>query len=255
MILSLQLGVGRIENQTLKGFFVIIDGLDGSGKSLVVNGLADYLKKKGKKVFELKEFWKTSHTLPEPEDLHDYDVIISAEPTYSMVGVAIRQEIIRNNDRKYSVLATATAFSLDRLVLYKRLIIPLLEKGKTIIQDRSVTTSIAYQPIQAEPLSLAKVLSLEGNKLALENRPDLLIIADVKAEVCIGRLGKRDDKKDNAIFENLAFQKKAYKRFKSKWFRKLFEERGSKLVYLDADKPKQEVVSSAIKLYEEFSEN
>lgn len=258
MIQYLQVGVGRIENRTLKeplkGFFVIIDGLDGSGKSLVVNGLAEHLKKKGKKVFELKEFWKNSSSLPEPEDLFDYDLIISAEPTYSFVGRAIREEIIRHNDRNYSVLATATAFSLDRLILYKRLILPLLKKGKTIIQDRSVTTSIVYQPIQAEPLSLSKVLSLEGNKLALENRPDLLIIADVNAETCIERLGKRDDKKDNAIFENLAFQKKAYKRFKSKWFRRLFEEQGSKVVYLDADKPKQEVISAAIRLFEDLSE-
>jgi len=238
-----------------KGFFIIIDGLDGSGKSLIVNGIAEHLKAQGKKVFELKEFWKTSHLLPEPGELNEYDVIISAEPTYSMVGVAIREEIIRNNDRTYSALATATAFSLDRLVLYKRLVIPLLEKGKTIIQDRSVTTSIVYQPIQAEPLSLGKVLGLEGNKLALEHRPDLLIITDVKAEVCAQRLSARDDKKDNAIFENLTFQKKAYKRFKSKWFRKLFEEKGSKVVYLDADKPKQEVVNDAVKLYEEFSEN
>jgi len=238
-----------------KGFFVIIDGLDGSGKSLIVNGLAEHFKSQGKKVFELKEFWKTAHTLPEPEELYEYDVIISAEPTYSLVGCAIREEIIKNNQRQYSALATATAFSLDRLVLYKRIMIPLLEKGKTIIQDRSVTTSIAYQPIQAEPLSLAKVLGLEGNRLALEHRPDLLIIADVKADVCIERLGKRDDKKDNVIFENLAFQKKAYKRFKSKWFKKLFEEQGSKVVYLDASKPKEEVVSAAIKLFEEFSKN
>lgn len=230
------------------GKFIIIDGLDGSGKSLIVNGLAEHLKAKGKKVFELKEFWKTSHSLPEPEELESYDVIISAEPTYSMVGVAIREEIIKKNQRDYSALATATAFSLDRLVLYKRLIIPLLEGGKTIIQDRSVTTSIVYQPIQAEPLSLGKVLGLEGNKLALEYRPDLLIITDVRAEVCIERLGGREHKKDNAIFENLAFQKKAYKRFKSKWFRKLFEERGSKVAYLDANKSKEEVVNNAIKL-------
>lgn len=230
------------------GKFIIIDGLDGSGKSLIVNGLAEHLKAKGKKVFELKEFWKTSHSLPEPEELESYDVIISAEPTYSMVGVAIREEIIKKNQRDYSALATATAFSLDRLVLYKRLIIPLLERGKTIIQDRSVTTSIVYQPIQAEPLSLGKVLGLEGNKLALEYRPDLLIITDVRAEVCIERLGGREHKKDNAIFENLAFQKKAYKRFKSKWFRRLFEERGSKVAYLDANKSKEEVVNNAIKL-------
>ncbi|HJX06392.1 MAG TPA: thymidylate kinase [Candidatus Nanoarchaeia archaeon] len=233
-----------------RGFFVIIDGLDGSGKSLIVNGLADCLKKQGKRVFELKEYWKSSHSLPEPEELYDYDVIISAEPTYSLVGYAIREEIIRHNKRDYSALTTATAYSLDRLILYQRIILPLLEKGKTIIQDRSVTTSIVYQPIQAEPLSLNKVLSLKGNQLALEHRPDLLLITDVKPEVCMERLGAREGKKDNSIFENLEFQRKAYKRFKSKWFRKLFEERGSRVVYLDASKSKEEVVAEAVRIYE-----
>jgi len=236
-----------------KGFFVIVDGLDGSGKSTIVNALAEHLKKQGKKVFELKDYWKTSASLPQPEELYEYDAIISAEPTFSLIGKAIREEIIRDNKRDYSALTTATAYSLDRLILYRRVIIPLLEQGKTIIQDRSVTTSIVYQPIQAEPLSLKKLLKLEGNALALQHRPDLLIIANVKAEACIQRLGGRAEKKDNVIFENLGFQKKAYKRFRSKWFRKLFEERGSRVVYLDANKTKEDVVKEAIKLFEEFS--
>ncbi|MBN2052444.1 deoxynucleoside kinase [Candidatus Woesearchaeota archaeon] len=241
-----------MESNSQKGFFVIIDGLDGSGKSTILNAIADYLKKKGKKVFELKEYWKTSHSLPEPEELIDYDAIISAEPTFSMIGKAIREEIIKDNKRDYSALTTATAYSLDRLILYKRLIIPLLGRGKIIVQDRSVTTSIVYQPIQAEPLSLKKLLALEGNALALKHRSDLLIIADVKAEDCIKRLGARDEKKDNVIFENLEFQQKAYKRFKSKWFRKLFEGQGSKVVYLDANKTKEEVANDAIKVFEDF---
>jgi dTMP kinase len=237
-----------------KGFFVIVDGLDGSGKSLIVSGLAEHLKKKGKKVFELKEFWKTSHSLPEPEELYDYDVIVSAEPTYSFVGGAIRDELIKSSRRSYSAHTTASAYALDRVILYKRIILPLIANGKTVIQDRSVTTSIIYQPIQAEPLSLAKVLSLEGNKLALENRPDLLIITDAKPEVCIERLSRRSEKKDSSIFENTEFLKKAYKRFRSKWFKKLFEERGSKVVYLDASKSKEEAVADAVKLLEEFSD-
>jgi dTMP kinase len=235
-----------------KGFFIIIDGLDGSGKSTVVQILTDYLKVKGERVFELKDYWKLSHGLPEPEELYDYDFIISAEPTYSMIGGAIRDELIRQNKRKYSAFTTATAYALDRLILYKRIIIPLLEKGKTIIQDRGVTTSIIYQPIQAEPLQLSKVLSLEGNKLAMQHRPDLLIIADTKPELCIERLNKRIDKKDNVIFENLKFQKKAYERFKSKWFSQLFTRRGSKIVYLDTSKTKEELMNDVIKLYEEF---
>lgn len=234
-----------------KGFFIMIDGLDGSGKSTITNGLAEYLKNQGKKVFELKEYWKHHHSLPEPEELYNYDVIISAEPTHSLVGLAIREEIIRDNKRHYSALTTATAFSLDRLILYKRIIIPLLEKGKTIIQDRGITSSIAYQPIQAEPVSLENLLSLEGNKLAMEYRPDLILIVDIKAEDCLKRLGKRSDKNDSAIFENLAFQKKLYERFTSKWFRKLFEEQGSRVVYIDAAKDKESVLRQAISVYDD----
>jgi dTMP kinase len=242
----------NMERKVHTGTLIIVDGLDGSGKSTVIQILTDYLKVRGKNVFELKEYWKHYHGLPQPEELYDYDFIISAEPTYSLVGGAIRDEFIRQSKRKYSAFTTATAYALDRLILYKRIIIPLLEKGKTIIQDRGVTTSIVYQPIQAEPLQLSKVLSLEGNKLAMQHRPDLLIIADIAPELCIERLDKRVDKKDNVIFENLKFQKKAYERFKSKWFAQLFTRRGSKVVYLDASKTKEEIMSDAIKLYEEF---
>lgn len=233
--------------------FIIIDGLDGSGKSTIVGGIASFLKSKGKKVFELKEYWKHSHSLPEPEELYDYNVIVSAEPTFSLVGGAIRDELVKDNSRFYSAFTTATAFSLDRLILYQRIIIPLLKRGKTIIQDRSVTTSLVYQPIQAEPISLKKLLSLEGNQLALKYRPDLLIIADLKPEICIQRLEARTEKKDGVIFENLDFQQKAYKSFHGKWFKKLFEEQGSKVIYLDAGKSKEEVVKDAIALYQDFS--
>ena len=235
----------------MKGKFIIIDGPDGSGKSHIVQGLADYLRTEGKRVFDLKEFWRTSHSLPEPEELYEHDVILSAEPTFSLIGGAIRDELVKDNKRHYPALTTATAFSLDRLILYKRIIIPLLEKGKTVIQDRSVTTSIVYQPIQDEPLELDVVLGLEGNKLALEYRPDLLIITDVKPETCLERLAGRS-KKDHAIFENLEFQKKAYERFKSKWFKELFEKKGSKVVYLDASKSKHEVIQNAVGVYKEF---
>jgi len=235
-----------------KGVLIIIDGIDGSGKTTIVQGLAEYLRRKNKKVFDLKEYWKHSHSLPEPEKLYKYDIIISAEPTFSLVGGAIRNELIRENKRNYSALTTATAFSLDRLILYKRIIIPLLKKGKTIIQDRGLTTSLVYQPVQAEPLSLKKILSLEGNKLALRYRPDLLVITDTKPEVCIRRLSRRAEKKDHAIFEELSFQGKAYKRFKSRWFKELFRRKGSRLVHLDTGKTKQEVINNMILVYENF---
>ena len=238
----------------MKGKFIIIDGPDGSGKTNVMYGLAAHLRKQGKKVFDLKDYWRHSRSLPEPEDLYMYDVILSAEPTFSLVGGAIRDELIRTNKRHYSTLAIATAFSLDRLILYKRIIIPLLEKGKTVIQDRGFTTSIVYQPIlyppiQSETLPLKKVMDLEGNQLALKHRPDLLLILDVSPEKCVERIAKRP-KKDYTVFEEIKIQKTAHNRFMSKWFRDMFLKKGSKVAYLDAGKSRQVAINQAIRIYE-----
>jgi len=235
--------------------------LDGSGKSTIVNELGKYLEGKGKKVFNLKQYMMEKSALPSSEEIKEqlkqYDVILSAEPTYSWIGQAIRQEIItstrekeENPDRRYSALETADAFSLDRLVLYRRVILPLLKQGKTIIQDRGLTTSIVYQQLQAEPLSLDQILSFPGNKLALENSPDVVMIADADAALCLDRLKDRFDKKDNAIFEVLSFQRKAEQGFNSKWFRELFEKHGSKVIYLDCNKERGQMVADAIKVFE-----
>lgn len=234
-----------------KGKLVVVDGLDGSGKGTIVSALRKWATNKGLRIFDLREYWTVNHSLPEKEDFQDFDVIISAEPTFSLVGSAIRDELIRENKRNYSAFTTAQAYAIDRNILYKRVILPALELGKIIFQERSVTTSIVFQPVQAEHLPLAMVLELEGNSLALKHRPDLLIILDVKPETSMERLAKRD-KKDKAIFEKLDFQKKVDERFKSEWFKEIFENQGSKVVYLDANGTVEEAEQETIKIWEDF---
>jgi len=234
-----------------KGILVIVDGIDGSGKGIIIKALADWALAKQMKVLDLKDYWKTKHTFPEPKEITDYDVIISAEPTFSMVGQAIREEIVRDNNRSYSAWTTAEAFSLDREILYRRVIIPALEQGKIILQERGVTTSLIYQPVQKEPLELEKILDLSGNKLALEHRPDLLIVTLVDPKEAVRRLSERD-KKDNVIFEKLPFLEKIAERFAAPWFRELMESRGSEFVYLKTDKTVYDTIEEAINIWENF---
>jgi len=217
----------------IKGKLIVVDGIDGSGKGTVVEYYKKYFLKKRKKILDLKDYWRKKHSLPEPRDLEKYEVIISAEPTFSLIGLAIRDEIVRHNERTYSALATAQAFSLDRFILYQRVIIPCLKEGKIIVQERGVSTSLVYQPVQKESLSLRKILDLEGNKLALKFRPDFLIITTVEPDVAIKRLEKRKKKQDFAIFEREDFLRKIQSRFKAKWFKNIFEKRGTKILYLD----------------------
>ncbi len=234
-----------------KGILVIVDGIDGSGKGTIANALADWALAKKMKVLDLKDYWKKKHTFPEPEEIKKYDVIVSAEPTFSMVGQAIREEIIKDNNRHYSAFTTAEAFALDREILYRRVIIPALEQRKYIFQERGVTTSLIYQPIQKEHLSIKKILALSGNKLALKYRPNLLIITQVEPKTAIKRLAERD-KKDGVIFEKLPFLEKLNKRFSAPWFKKIFERKGSKVIYLKTNKTVYDTIEEAIEIWENF---
>ncbi|MBF8280865.1 MAG: thymidylate kinase [Candidatus Magasanikbacteria bacterium] len=214
--------------------FIMVDGVDGSGKSTVIGAWREMLTEKNQRLFDLKDFCKKNGRLPLPKDGADADVIFSGEPTSVWIGGAVREEMIKTG-ANYSASAIATAFSLDRLVLYSRFLNPLRASGKLIIQDRGVSSSIAYQPIQSPDIDLDFVLSLEGNQFALEHKPDVLLICQVTPETAIQRLSGRTDKKDNAIFERAEFLAKLAARYESDWFRELFEARGTKVMVFNGE--------------------
>ncbi len=232
--------------------FVIFDGIDGSGKGTLVNVLAEWARQRRMKVFDIREYGRKFHGMPEPEEIKKYDVLLSAEPTFSLVGQAIREEIVRHNGRDYTAMETAQAYALDRLILYRRVIVPALKMGKIIFQERGLTTSVCYQPIQADPITVKKILQLSGNQLAMRYRPDLFVIVDVKPETAIKRLAGRMEKKDAAIFEKLAFLKKARARFMSVWYEKLFTAAGSRVVHISTDMPVAESRRAVLAEWEMF---
>jgi len=255
-----------------KGKFIIVDGLDGIGKGVVLDAVVEYLKNKDQRVLDLHQYWdehgfhpdfdnkENGHPNPYYVNLDDWDVIYSSEPTHVGIGQVIRQEVIAQNNRPYPANLTAECYSTDRLVLYQRVILPALEVGKTVIQSRSVSTSIVYQPIQSElqqenSLTMKEVMNLQGNKLALDNAPDLLIIPTIKdVKILFERLAGRE-KDDNCNFEKVKFQEKVKPLFESKKLKKIFEKRGSVVKYLDAGISIEATKKQAVDLYKEAIEN
>ncbi len=239
----------------MKGKFVMVDGVDSSGKGIILMGLEEWAQSKGLKILNLSEYCKEHKTFPETEEINEFDVIRSDEPTYSFVGQAIREEIIhKNGSREYSAWSAAQAFALDREILYKRIIIPALKAEKHVFQERGIVSSIVYQPVQGK-MHLSELLKLPGNKLAMQNSPDLLIIAQINPDLAIERLNKRE-KKDNSIFENLLFQKRIVERYNSGWLRSLFEGHGSSVVYIDTNPPKtiEDTKKEAAQIWERLIE-
>ncbi len=215
--------------------FVVIDGIDGSGKDTILDAWVEHLIAQGKKVLNLKTWWAHQHAHPQPEDLQDCDVLISTEPTFTWVGAAIRFEMIKKG-RSYSPRAISKAYALDRLILYKRVILPALQRGATILQSRSVSSSLAYQTAMGDPpLTPEFVAGIEGNAFALQHAPDHLFICDLPVPEALKRLGGRVEKQDEAIFEKKEMLEKLRVNFKSEWYQKLFKNKGTNIHYFPTD--------------------
>lgn len=209
----------------------MLDAIDGGGKGTVIEAWKDYITSQGNPLFDLKNYWQQNNKYPAIEEFRSYDFIFTAEPTYVGIGQTIREELIRTGTI-YPPEAIAQAYSLDRLVLYEKIILPCLAQDKFIIQDRGFSTSLAYQNAQNKKLTFEKLLSLPGNSLALKNRPDYLILLTTEPEEAMRRLDARGDKKDNVVFENLDFQKKTAATFMSPGYQEIFTQAGTKIIYL-----------------------
>jgi len=235
---------------TVLNRFVLVDGLDYSGKTTVINTLREWAVAKSLKILDLKEYCQKYGRFPEPADLDRFDVIVSSEPSYSFVGKAIREELIKENERKYSAQSLAMAFALDREILYRRVILPALQKEKYVFQERGLISSLVYQPVQ-EHITIADLMRLPGNKLAMENSPGVIIITRVSSDYAMQRLQLKLSK-TISIFDNLLFQRKIEERYSSLWLKSLFEKQGSMFFYIDNNPPKtaDDVRNETLKLWE-----
>ena len=213
--------------------FIMIDGIDGSGKSTIIQAWKDCLAKEGNTIFDLKNYWKEKNAYPNFSKIKPCDFVFSCEPTRVGIGKVIREELIRGGN-EYPTDVIADAYSIDRFVLYTKILIPLLKKRKNIIQDRGISSTLAYQTIK-NGVPFEDVVALAGNRLALKNRPDHLVIISTNPETACQRLKLRPEKKDDAIFEKLEFMKKISAQFRSKKYQEIFNKCGTQIHYLSGE--------------------
>ena len=230
-----------------QGIFVMTDGPDGAGKGVVLDAIKAREINSGKKVFDVQEFSEYYGYYPSVEDVdedEEHEVVITHEPGYCGVGLYIREELIDKNDRDYSVPAIAEAYSLDRALLYQRTVLPCLEAGKTVVQSRSISTSLAYQPAMKsidtkmfnndnDFMTFSDILNLRGNSFVKNYLPDLFLVTLVQDEKVLEARWKERSKDDNAIFENLEFQRKLIEIYSSGDINWYFKTGGCEIALID----------------------
>lgn len=235
-----------------KGLLITVEGIDGSGKDTIARSMVAELERRGQSVFDLDAWSKARGAIPAPQDAADTDLVFFSEPSYVWIGALIRQELIRKGTN-YSARTIADAFSLDRFILFTRFILPLRALGKTIIQQRHVSTSLIYQPLQDKALTVEMVAALPGNALEIKEAPDMLIIASCDPEVAFERITSRSDKQDNAVFEKLEFLKKSHERYHSDWYKNFWAARDTKIIYLDTTQPLPAMQAEAVACIRQFN--
>ena len=161
------MGGHPIGEQEEKSYFLVVEGLDGSGKSTQSELIAEELRAQKK------------------------DIVTTSEPTgYSSVAQKIAD--VLQKKIKMESLELQKLFAKDRKEHTEHTIIPSLEGGKIIISDRYAFSSFAYGSLQCDVEEL-----IEMNKHY--PMPDLAFFIDVDLDECLKRIGKRG--KPQELFE------------------------------------------------------
>jgi dTMP kinase len=154
-----------------KGIFIVIEGLDGSGKTTQATLLAKKL-----------------------EETHK--LLLTAEPSRGKIGTFIREGYLYE-DKRLPTEAEALLFAADRVEHVHNEIKPALDEGKLVICDRYIYSSLAYQ--DSAELSLDWIKTINARAL----QPDFSIFIDVAPERVIERLQRK-----KSVMETLETQQK-----------------------------------------------
>lgn len=165
----------------MKGKLIVIEGIDGSGKSTCAKNLTEKLNSINIKT------------------------IYTFEPTHSHYGAKLREGMLSEDlDAEEELLL----FVKDRKEHIEYMIKPALEEGYFIILDRYFYSSIAYQG--AKGIDINRIMNLHKDFIV---KPDIVFIFHLPIDIALNRIISKRGIADR--FENETYLKKVDKIFHS----------------------------------------
>ena len=149
--------------------YIVLEGIDGAGKTTQINALKKWLEDSGIEVESI------------------------VEPTDSDIGKLIREMLRKPNATKENIQKTlGLLFAADRILLMNKI---ANEEycNKVIISDRSFYSSLTYQ----EPSDWIS----EINKYA--KKPDLVLLLDIDVDLAIERCSGEDEFEKKSFLSNV----------------------------------------------------
>jgi dTMP kinase len=193
-----------------EGFFVVLEGPEGAGKTTLAVALGERLRAAG------------------------HDPVLVREPGGTPAAEALRQELL-HADRSWTPERELLYLTAARADLVGQIIRPALAAGKVVISDRYDLSTLAYQATgRGLPLPMVSWVNAAATGGL---RPDLTLILDLSPELGSARqlaAGKRRDRLDR---EPLEFHERVAARYR--------EEQGPGVVHIDATLPVAELEARA----------
>jgi dTMP kinase len=147
-----------------QGRFIVLEGIDASGKSTQASKLASWLESQGRRVH------------------------LTAEPTSGPIGALIRQaftERVPLDDRVIAALFVADR--LDHLTNSHDGLLRMLADGIDVVSDRYYLSSAAYHASDVDIEWVVRANAISTDLL----RPDLTIYLDLDPEEALARIERR----------------------------------------------------------------
>ena len=149
------------EAESVRGVFLTVEGLDGSGKGTQIERLSDVLDRWG------------------------YEVVHTREPGGTAIGEKIREILLDRENTGMTDVTEAMLYAASRAQHVREKILPAVAEGKVVLCDRFLDSSVAYQG-GGRQLGIDEVLRI--NSLAVEGAmPDLTVFLDLDHEESLRR--------------------------------------------------------------------
>ena len=176
----------------MKGKFIVIEGIDGCGKTTQID--------------ELSKWLPTSGLIGK-----DSKLITTREPGGSLLGQKLRELILDNNKKnKPSSLAELLLYSADRAEHVSKIISPALKNNDWVISDRFSGSTLAYQGY-GRNINLEIIKNIESI-VCQGVSPDLTFFLEISPEESIFR--RKNEIPDRIESEGIRFLEKVNEGFK-----------------------------------------
>lgn len=194
----------------MSGFFVVLEGPEGGGKTTLARALAERLREAG------------------------HEPVMVREPGGTPAAEALRKELL-HADRSWTPERELLYYTTARAEVVGQVIRPALEAGRIVISDRYDLSTLAYQSVgRGLPLPMVSWVNLAATGGL---KPDLTLILDLPVEVGAARQVAAGKVRDRLDREPEEFHRRVAARYR--------EETGPGVVHLDATQEPAELARAA----------